>query len=84
MTIHQEITWLQPVYNAYTPAVSLQDYGSDQSKFFTHTTRINSDCDRKLDYLFTNINWKNGSAFTHKNVITISDHAAVSAIVEVQ
>ncbi len=78
-----EITWIQPIYNSYIPAVSLADYGNNQSNYFTHTTRIDTDWDRKLDYLFTNINWKIGSEVTHKNVITISDHAAVSAIVEV-
>ena len=79
-----EITWMQPLYNSYTPAISLNDYGSNQNEYFTHTTRFDTDWDRKLDYLFTNINWKSGSAVTHKDGINISDHAAVSAIVEVQ
>jgi endonuclease/exonuclease/phosphatase family metal-dependent hydrolase len=78
-----EITWLQPVYDSYLPAVSLTDYENNQANYFTHTTRLNTDWDRKLDYLFTNMSWKTGSEQTHSEVINISDHAAVSAIVEV-
>ncbi|MEN8194179.1 MAG: endonuclease/exonuclease/phosphatase family protein, partial [Bacteroidota bacterium] len=78
-----EITWMQPLYDSYTPAVSLSDYGNSQSEYFTHTTRVNTDWDRKLDYLFTNMNWKTGSEITHKDVINISDHAAVSSVIEV-
>ncbi len=80
----EEIMWLQPLYDLYLPAVSLEAYSINQSKYFTHSTMVNTNGDRKLDYLFTNLNWKNGSEFTHKNVLTISDHAAVSATVEVQ
>lgn len=78
-----EITWMQPLYNSYTPAVALNTYGSNQSEYFTHTTRLDTDWDRKLDYLFTNMNWRGGSEYTNKNGTNISDHAAVSAIVEV-
>jgi endonuclease/exonuclease/phosphatase family metal-dependent hydrolase len=78
-----EITWMQPVYDAYNPAVTLERYGASQSDYFTHTIRLNSPFDRKLDYLFTNLFWQENSDVTHKQVINISDHAAVSASWEV-
>lgn len=78
-----EITWMQPLYDSYFPAVSLSEYGGNQQEYFTHTTRVDSDWDRKLDYLFTNMSWKTGSAFTNKDGINLSDHAAVSSILEI-
>lgn len=78
-----EITWMQPVYDTYNSAVPLDRYGGKQRDYFTHTTRINSPFDRKLDYLFTNLIWQENSDVTHKQVIHFSDHAAVSASWEV-
>ncbi len=78
-----EITWMEPVYNAYLPAVPLDRYGENQSEYFTHTTTLNNPYDRKLDYLFTNLSWQDNSDVTYREAINISDHAPVSAMWEV-
>jgi len=78
-----EITWLQDLYDAYTPAVSLEDYAKDESAYFTHTTNWTAPYDRKLDYLFAKHPWVVGSDVTHKDASPWSDHAPVSAEWEV-
>ena len=74
-----EITWLQPLYNMYQPAVSLADYINDENHYFTHTPKIERLWDRKIDYLFTNSQWIVGSDSTYQNAFDLSDHAPVSA-----
>jgi endonuclease/exonuclease/phosphatase family metal-dependent hydrolase len=78
-----EITWMNPIYSSYNPAVSLEKYGDSQSDFFTHTTTLNNPYDRKLDYLFTNFSWMDNSDVTYQQALDISDHAPVSALWEV-
>lgn len=74
-----EITWLQPIYDAYHCAVTLQEYQANQQAHFTHTTRPTHDWDRTLDYLFTNHRWRSGSTITHQSFHNDSDHAPVSS-----
>ena len=77
-----EITWLQPVYNLYQSAVSLQAYSSDEEHYFTHTPKTDRFWDRKIDYLFTNDHWIDGSDSTYQDstiTFNLSDHAPVSA-----
>jgi endonuclease/exonuclease/phosphatase family metal-dependent hydrolase len=74
-----ERDWLLPIYTAYKCAVPLNEYNSNQSAYFTHTTRPNQTWDRTLDYLFTNHRWRKGSTITYQQFLTDSDHAAVSA-----
>jgi endonuclease/exonuclease/phosphatase family metal-dependent hydrolase len=74
-----ESEWLSPIYAAYKCAVPLNIYLANQSAFFTHTTRPEHTWDRTLDYLFTNHRWRTGSAVTHQEFLTESDHAPVSA-----
>ena len=78
-----EITWLQELYNAYQPAVPLEDYLANQAHYFTHTTNWNGFWDRKIDYLFTNKKWIPGSDSTHQLILDLSDHIPVSARWEV-
>ncbi len=79
---------LQPLYDVYTPAISLAEYLENESQYFTHapstSDRQGNYFDRKLDYLFTNIpnGWVDGGATTHQNFKYISDHMAVSAILQ--
>ncbi|MBT3495826.1 MAG: hypothetical protein HN462_01365, partial [Candidatus Marinimicrobia bacterium] len=76
---------LQPLYDLYHPAISLTRYLDSESGFFTHapstSDRNNTYYDRKLDYLFTNIDngWVVESEKTHQDFKFISDHMAVSA-----
>ena len=74
-----ETEWLRPIYEAYTCAFPLSEYQLNQPAYFTHTTRPGYTWDRTLDYLFTNHRWRKGSAITHQDFLTESDHAPVSA-----
>jgi len=74
-----EKTWLQPIYDSYKCAFPLNEYQQNQPAHFTHTTRPEHTWDRTLDYLFTNNRWRAGSAKTHQEFLTESDHAPVSA-----
>jgi endonuclease/exonuclease/phosphatase family metal-dependent hydrolase len=78
-----EITWLQPMYDSYRPALSLQEYLANESHYFTHSPSAGRFWDRKLDYLFSNQQWITGSDSTHQDSINYSDHVAVSAEWEV-
>jgi len=74
-----EAQWLMPIYSTYKCAFPLAEYQSDQAAHFTHTTRPEHTWDRTLDYLFTNHRWRQGSAITHQEFFSESDHAPVSA-----
>lgn len=75
---------LQPLYDSYTPAVSLSRYTADESKYFTHAPSTSDvSVDRKLDYLFTNLSWKTSSDSTHLDAGALSDHMPVTAVLEV-
>ncbi len=74
-----ESQWLMPIYAAYKCAFTLAEYQQNQAAHFTHTTRPGHTWDRTLDYLFTNNRWRAGSAVTHQEFLTESDHAPVSA-----
>ena len=78
-----EITWMQSLYDSYIPAVSLEDYGANESFYFTHAVDTSIPYDRKLDYLWSNDPWIAGSDSTHQDGRHLSDHAAVSAEWEV-
>ncbi len=76
-----EITWLQPLYDAFTPDIDLATYTGNQQDYFTHSTSGEHFWDRKLDYLWTNRDWSwvPGSVTTHQGAMPLSDHAPVSA-----
>ena len=77
-----EITWLTDLYKTYKPAISLEEYGAQELKHFTHSPDDNLILDRKLDYLWTNTSWSGGT--THQEATTLSDHIPVSAFWIVQ
>ena len=79
-----ETIWISPLYNAYTPSVSLVDYLQNENMYFTHASTHNANDERyqwnrKLDYLFTNTSWVPRSERTHQEAQLESDHVAVSA-----
>ncbi|RPH99305.1 MAG: hypothetical protein EHM72_11420 [Calditrichaeota bacterium] len=78
-----EKTWLVELYQSYQPDIPLADYQADQQRYFTHTVDREKPWDRKLDYLFTNHRWRPGSAIIHQNYDAESDHAPVSAVLDV-
>ena len=81
--------WLAPLYEVYEPAVDLEDYDRDNGPHFTHSTSAEVFWSRKLDYLFTNGHFIDGSTMTHQDAsrggmetMLLSDHAPVSARLE--
>jgi endonuclease/exonuclease/phosphatase family metal-dependent hydrolase len=72
-----EITWLEPFYKKYQPAIPLNVYGANEADHYTHSVDIKLTLDRKLDYLWTNTSWLNG--VTHQEAVKLSDHIPVSA-----
>jgi len=84
-----EQTWLSELYADYTADVALPDYQQNQSEYFSHTTDQSGFWNRKLDYLFTNLDIVEGSGLTHQDkaqggidTMPLSDHAPVSLEVE--
>ncbi len=80
-----EEQWLQPLYDSYSPSISLADYAADNSPYWSHTTDGAGFWNRKLDYLFTNLPVVGGSGLTHQDessggtaTMPLSDHAPVS------
>lgn len=81
-----ETEWMLPFYE-FTPAISLEDYKADNEPFLSHTVN-NAErggfWNRKLDYLFTNGYFIEGSGVTHQdektgmNTMELSDHCPVS------
>ena len=75
---------LVPLYNSFIAAIHSAD--ANLPSHFTHAPstsyeKNNVKYDRKLDYLFTNKNWVEGSTRTHQAAWQISDHTPVSGVV---
>jgi len=78
-----ENEWLDPIDESYVPAIPREDYLSNEAAYFTHgaesdSTDENYDWNRKLDFLWTNLQWFADSDSTHQDGRELSDHAAVS------
>ena len=84
-----EQTWLSELYDDYAADVTLAEYQDNQSRYFSHTTDQAGFWNRKLDYLFTNLEVVEGSGLTHQDkaqggidTMPLSDHAPVSLEVQ--
>ena len=75
--------WLETIYDVYHSAVSLSGYLYNNRPYFTYKRDDKEFWDRKLDYLFTNGQWATGSDSTHQDAIGLSDHAPVSATLNI-
>ncbi len=80
----EEVHWLDEFYTDYTPAIPLEDYQADNSRYFTHTTDKNGFWNRKLDYIFTNRSFRNGMVHQNRSsggmdTMPLSDHAPITA-----
>ena len=83
----EEIEWMVPFYK-FESAIPLHDFKTDNAPYFTHTTRSPANggfWSRKIDYMFTNGNFAEGSGLTHQdtssgktNTMELSDHAPIS------
>ena len=77
---------LVPLYERYQPAIEVE--AINQPENYTHapiTSMLNDSTirkyDRKIDYLFTNMEWDDSSGSTHQSCWEISDHMPISASV---
>lgn len=77
--------WMDPMYGAFTPAVALEEYAAHNAPYLTYSGRADGFWNRKLDYLFTNGRFVDGSATTYQSearggvrTMPLSDHAPVS------
>ncbi|MCH8012388.1 MAG: endonuclease/exonuclease/phosphatase family protein [Candidatus Marinimicrobia bacterium] len=79
---YDETDWLNDFYDdsSIYPALPLSEYLENNSPHFTHSVvTTGHDWNRKLDYLFTNLEWITGTTVTHQDAFDLSDHAPVSA-----
>ncbi len=81
--------WLDPMYQDFQPAISLDDYRQNNAEYFSHTVNKDGFWNRKLDYLFTNASFVAGSGLVHQDVdhggmetMPLSDHAPLSVTLE--
>ena len=72
-----EMEWMMPFYENYQAAISLDKYQNNNKDHFTHTTDKSGFWNRKLDYLFTNGKFVEGSGATLQQWMQVSDHAPV-------
>jgi endonuclease/exonuclease/phosphatase family metal-dependent hydrolase len=76
---------LEPLYEAYHPAVDLGAYQESPQSFYTYTGDPEVGWTRKLDYLFTNAQFDGSTVVTHQGTesgsvqtLRLSDHAPLS------
>jgi endonuclease/exonuclease/phosphatase family metal-dependent hydrolase len=81
----EESDVLSSLYSKYATAIPLSDYASDNAAYFTHTTDGEGFWNRKLDYIFTNLDVVDGTGTTHQDetslgvrTMPLSDHAPLS------
>lgn len=81
----EESDWLADFYEDYQPAIPLEDYQADNEPYFSHSVSGDVFWNRKLDYIFTNGAFVEGSGLTHQDAssggmetMPLSDHAPLS------
>lgn len=90
-----EQDWLDVLFDdtSMISAMSLEDYASDNSKWYSYTGNPDVGWTRTLDYMFTNGTWANDGADNYVmqsveqggyETMYLSDHAPVHAMLEVQ
>lgn len=72
-----ETEWMMPFYENYQAAIPLDEYQNNNKDHFTHTTDKNGFWNRKLDFLFTNGKFVEGSGITVQPWMQVSDHAPI-------
>lgn len=80
-----ESDWLTPFYERFRAAVPLEAYQADNAPYFTHTVDGIGFWNRKLDFIFSNRQFVEGSDITWQDesrggfaTMPISDHCPVS------
>jgi endonuclease/exonuclease/phosphatase family metal-dependent hydrolase len=86
-----DIGVLDDLYERYQPAISLERFSAGNDPYQTHTTSKDGFWNRKLDYLFTNGRFVDGSGMVHQDESTggmatmpLSDHAPVTVVLDWQ
>jgi endonuclease/exonuclease/phosphatase family metal-dependent hydrolase len=79
--LDNEEVLLNPLYQKYHAAIDSTELMLNESQHFTHSTSGETFWDRKLDYLFTNMQVEDQTGITHQDVMQLSDHAPVSMTV---
>lgn len=81
----EEEDWLVEYYEDYQAAIPLEVYHEDETLHYSHSVGSEIFWNRKLDYLFTNGSFVEGSGLTHQDASTggmetmpLSDHAPVT------
>lgn len=75
-----EITWLNPLFEDFVPSLALEQYKTDEAKYFTNTYPTHPGAwDTTLDFLFSNSDWVPNSHQSHQEA-TESDHCPVTAL----
>jgi endonuclease/exonuclease/phosphatase family metal-dependent hydrolase len=79
------------LWDSWQAAITLDDYQANEERYFTHTTSKDGFWNRKLDYLFTNKGFVEGSGDVLQSrarggyeTMPVSDHAPVVATWEVE
>jgi len=52
-----EITWMQPFYDRFVPAVTLAQEAAEPSRWYSHAVDVTTPYDRHIDHLFTSNGW---------------------------
>lgn len=80
-----EADWLEPLYEGYNADATLAEYTADNARYYTHTVDKQGFWNRKLDYVFTNLDVVEGSGLVHQDAeqggmetMPLSDHAPVT------
>ncbi|MFU8803856.1 MAG: endonuclease/exonuclease/phosphatase family protein, partial [Bradymonadaceae bacterium] len=87
----EEADWLEPLYADYEEAIPLEVYQADNTPHLTHSTTGEVFWNRKLDYIFTNGTYLEGSGLTHQDAssggmetMPLSDHAPVTVVLTLE
>jgi endonuclease/exonuclease/phosphatase family metal-dependent hydrolase len=80
----REQGWLDPLYGRFNEAIPTRRYARNPARYYSHTVNKNGFWNRRLDYLFTNGQWRPGSGtvvqtteFGGAPSMQRSDHAPV-------
>ncbi len=87
----KEVGLLDGLYERYDEAVPRERFEANNERFGTHSTHKDFMFNRKLDYLFTNAQFVEGSGLVHQDEETggmetmpLSDHAPITAVIDWQ
>ena len=77
-----EITWMQPFYDRFQPAVTLAQHAANPARWFSHAVDVAKPFDRHIDHLFASNMWVADGAVVYQEGAwrSRSDHAPFRAV----